>query len=141
MPPSLEEIVRLLAVADRSLADAAVPGVSADARVGFAHTAVIAAAAAALSAEGYRVMNERHHERLLDSLRYTVGIERRLLNQLHDVRSARNALTYDRVGDTTAVEADVIVARAAMSRKAVTKWLGSAHPELRPGGSGAAKSP
>lgn len=71
MPVTAEEVGRLLAVADRSLADAAVTAVSTDARVGFAHAATIAAAAAALAAQGYRVGKERHHERLLDSLCYT----------------------------------------------------------------------
>ena len=41
-------------MADRNLSDAAVTAVSTDARVGFAHAATIAAAAAALAAEGYR---------------------------------------------------------------------------------------
>jgi hypothetical protein len=60
-------------VADRNLADAEVTAVSTDARVGFAHAATVALAAAALAAEGYRAGKERHHERLLDSLRHTGG--------------------------------------------------------------------
>ncbi len=85
IPVSAEEVGRLLAVADRSLADAGVAGVSVDARLGFAHAATVAVAAAALASEGYRAGKERHHEGLLDSLRYTIGVDLRLLKQLRDV--------------------------------------------------------
>jgi hypothetical protein len=125
-----EEVARLLAVADRSLADAAVTAVSSDARVGFAHGAVLAAAAAALAAEGYRAGKERHHERLLDSLRHTVDADPRLLKQLHDVRRARNVMTYERLGDTTPEEAEVIVARARGVRNTVVGRLAKQHPHL-----------
>ena len=110
---------RLLAVADRNLADAEVRAVSTDARVGFAHAATVALAATALAAEGYRAGKERHHERLLDSLRHTIDIDARLLKQLHDVRRARNALTYEQPGDTTQAEAEAIISRAGGVRVAV----------------------
>ncbi len=132
MPVSAEEVARLLAVADRSLGDAAVTAVSTDARVGFAHAAVIALAAASLAAEGYRAGKERHHERLIDSLSYTIGAEPRLLKQLHDVRRARHAMTYEQLGDTSTEETEVIIRRAGEVRRAVVAWLGKQHPDLLP---------
>jgi hypothetical protein len=123
-------VARLLAVADRGLADAAVTLVSTDARVGFAHGLVLAAAAAALAAEGYRAGKQRHHERLLDSLRYTIGLDARRLKQLPDVRRARNAMTYEQPGETTPEEADEIVERARAVRDAVMAWLRTEHPDL-----------
>lgn len=48
------EIHDLLAVARRDLADAAVPGLSADWRLAIAYNAVLQAATAALAAAGYR---------------------------------------------------------------------------------------
>lgn len=130
IPASAEEVARLLAVADRNLADAEVTAVSTDARVGFAHAATVALAAAALAAEGYRAGKERHHERLLDSLRYTIDIDARLLKQLHDVRRARNALTYEQPGDTTQAEAEAIIWRAGGVRVSVMEWLRARHGEL-----------
>jgi hypothetical protein len=128
-----EEVGRLLAVADRSLADAEVTAVSIDARVGFAHAATVAVAAATLAAEGYRMGKERHHERLLDSLRYTVEIDQRLLKQLHDVRRARNAMTYEQLGDTTPADAESIITRARGIREAAAAWLRARHGDLVPG--------
>jgi hypothetical protein len=130
VPVSAEEVQRLLDVADRSLADAGVHGVSNDARVGFAHAATIAAAAGALAATGYRAGRDRHHERLLDSLRYTIEIDGQTLKQLHQVRRTRNAMTYEKVGETTSAEADAIVARARQTREAVHAWLLKEHPVL-----------
>jgi hypothetical protein len=117
-------------VADRNLADAKVTAVSTDARVGFAHAATIALAAAALAAEGYRANKDRHHERLLDSLRHTIDIDARVLKQLHDVRRARNASTYERPGDTAPAEAEAIIRRAGGVRLAVVEWLRARHGEL-----------
>jgi hypothetical protein len=123
-------VARLLAVADRSLADAEVTAVSTDARVGFAHAATIAVDAAALAAEGYRAGKERHHERLLDSLRYTLDIDPRLLKQLHDVRRARNAMMYEQLGDTTPADAEAIITRARGIRDSVVGWLRARQGDL-----------
>lgn len=131
---SREEVNRLLAVAERNLADADVVAVSLDARIGFAHAATIAAAAAALAAEGYRAGKERHHERLLDSLRYTIGIDLRLLKQLHGVRRARNAMTYEQIGEATPADVEAIITRARSLREAVLVWLRTRHPEVVAGG-------
>lgn len=62
-------------MADRALADARVEGLTADARVTLAYPAVLALGAAALAASGYRAGRDRHHERIIDSLSYTAGIE------------------------------------------------------------------
>jgi hypothetical protein len=51
---SPHEIEELLAVADRALANAAVEGLTPDARIGLAYPAVLAIGAAGLAAAGYR---------------------------------------------------------------------------------------
>ncbi len=101
-----------------------------DARVGFAHAATVAVAAAALAAEGYRAGKERHHERLLDSLRPTLNIDLRLLKQFHDVRRSRNAMTYEAVGETAPEEAEAILVRAQGIRNSVASWLRARHKDL-----------
>lgn len=87
------EIAELLAVADRGLADAVVDGLSADARVGLAYGSALALATAALAAAGFRAGRERHHERVLDSLLYSIDASPLLVNQLHRYRRLRNAMT------------------------------------------------
>jgi HEPN domain len=107
-----------------------VTAVSTDARIGFAHAAVIALAAASLAAEGYRAGRERHHERLIDSLRYTVGAESQVLKGLHDIRRARHAVTYEQVRDASTEEVEEIIRRARQVRRAVATWLRRRHPDL-----------
>jgi hypothetical protein len=56
------EIDRLLAAADRALADTAVPNLSSDSRFGLAYRAIMQAALAAMLASGYRpAMSEPGH--------------------------------------------------------------------------------
>ena len=125
-----EEIGELLAVADRNLADAAAEGLSADARVGFAHAASLAAANAALAAAGYRAGRERHHERLIDSLGHTVGADLQTIKRLHKQRVDRNTMTYERIGMVTAKEAEVAVAHSRELVGSVRKWMAREHPKL-----------
>lgn len=108
----VHEVVRLLAVADRNLAD------------------TVALAATALAAEGYRAGRDRHHERLLDSLRHTIDLDSRLLKQMHDVRRARNTMAYEQVGTITVGEAEAIIKRVSGIREAVVEWLRAQHGEL-----------
>ena len=65
---TVDEIRDLLAVVDRDLADAAVPRLSADWRLGIAYNAALQLATLALAAEGYRPARERGHERAILSL-------------------------------------------------------------------------
>ena len=124
------EISELLAVADRNLADGAIEGVSADARVGFAHAASLAAANAALAAAGYRAGRERHHERLIDSLGHTVGADGKTIKRLHAQRTSRNAMTYERIGTVTGQEALDALVHARHLTDRVRAWLIAEHPEL-----------
>ena len=71
------EMVALLAVADREIADAGVAGVSADGRFQAAYNAVLSLATAALHARGYapRENVSRHHARTIQSLTLTLRVE------------------------------------------------------------------
>ena len=124
------EIADLLAVADRSLSDAAIDALSADARVGSAYTAALAIGAAALAAEGYRAMRDRHHERVLDSLIHTLGVEQAVVHRLHGIRRLRNSMTYERIGLVTEPESRQHVAEVATLRAKLVVWLNRHHPDL-----------
>lgn len=73
---------------------------------------------------------ERHHERIVDSLLYTVGLDQSEVGALHRVRRLRNEMTYERVGTTTAEEAERFVERVRELRVVVLAWLVKRHPEL-----------
>ena len=70
---TVEEIAELMAVVDRDLEDAAVPGLRSDWRLSISYNAALQLATLALAAEGYRPGRERAHERAILSLRDTVG--------------------------------------------------------------------
>jgi hypothetical protein len=128
--PDPTEFVELLAVADRALGDAGHSALTPDGRLGLAWPAVLALGSAALASAGYRMGKERHHERVVDSLLYTVGLDQSEVGALHRVRRLRNEMTYERVGTTTAEEAERFVERVRELRVVVLAWLVKRHPEL-----------
>lgn len=129
---SPQEARHLLGVADRSLADAAVPAVSADGRLAHAYGAALQLAALALAAEGYRPERARAHERTIQSLRFTVGLEPGLVDTLDRVRRKRNVIQYEQAGMTSDAEAAEVLELATGLRTRVIEWLRHAHPGLLP---------
>src|SRR5207249_662211 len=100
-----EEIADLFAVVDRDLADAAIARLSADWQLGITHSAALQLATIALVAEGYRPGRDRAHERAINSLRHTIGLEPEIVALLDTVRRKRNNLTYEHAGATSQKEA------------------------------------
>jgi hypothetical protein len=70
------EIERLLAAAERALADASVTELSSDSRLDLAYRAIVQAALAAMLANGYRPATSEpgHHHLLIQALPKTAGI-------------------------------------------------------------------
>jgi hypothetical protein len=128
--PSPKETAELLEVADRALADARVEGLTADARVALAYPAVLALGAAALAASGYRAGRDRHHERIIDSLSHTAGIESRAVGRFHRYRRLRNEMMYERVGRLSDREADQFLSYVEELRTAIVAWLRATHPRV-----------
>ena len=95
---SRDEIRALLAVADRGLHDATVHDVSVDARHSFAYHAALKLAQAALAARGYRAARDGHHERTINSLAFTVGLDRRSVRRLDTARKRHTRAEYDAAG-------------------------------------------
>lgn len=127
---SPKEIRDLLGVVDRDLADAALDRLSPDRRLGIAYNAALQLAVLALAAEGYRPDRSRGHERAIQSLLFTVGLEQDLVDTLDGVRRKRNLTTYERAGTTSPSEADEVYQLAANLRERVREWLGKKHPDL-----------
>lgn len=131
---SAEEIADLFAVVERDLADAAVPRLSPDWRLGIAYNAALQLAHAALAAEGYRPARERAHERALLSLRFTVGLAQSRVDLLDQIRRKRNSINYERAGTTSAAEATEIYEAAVELRAATIRWFRLRHKALLPPG-------
>ena len=102
------EIDRLLATAERALADASVDGLSSDTRLELAYRAIIQAALAAMLASGYRPATSEpaHHQLLIQALPKTAGIAVERIRVLDAYRAARNLADYRGVpvSDAVAVE-------------------------------------
>jgi len=95
-PPTSEELGRLLAAAERSVADAALDGLSDEGRFDLAYKAVIQGALVALRSSGYRLASTvpGHHRSLLQTLAATIGADDAELQLLDTIRRRRNASDY-----------------------------------------------
>lgn len=130
-PTSADEIRRLLAIADRGIADAKVTAISADLRLVAAFSSALAAATAALRAEGYRTKTQvGHHMRVMECLDFTIGADAKLQNKLKAISKKRNATTYDAAGNVSDAELKLAIGVAEELRGRVADWLVRAHPEL-----------
>jgi HEPN domain-containing protein len=127
---SRQEILDLLSVADRDLAQCQTPHLSPDWQLNIAYNAALQAATAALAASGYRAAREAHHYRVIQSLAHTIKADPGLITQLDKFRKKRNITGYERAGVVSEQEAKEMFALAKNLRDKVEKWLRSNYPEL-----------
>lgn len=127
---SRQEILDLLSMADRDLAQCRTPHLSPDWQLNIAYNVVLQAATAALAAAGYRAAREAHHYRVIQSLAHTIKADPGLIIQLDKFRKKRNIGNYERAGAVSDQEAKEMFALAKNLRDEVEKWLRLNHPEL-----------
>ena len=127
---SAEEIAGLLAIVERDLANAKVPGLSEDWRFNIAYNAALQAATAALAASGFRAAREQHHYRTVQSLALTIGWPGGKVDRLDRFRKKRNITGYESAGVISEGEARAMLELATESRGVVVAWLGKQHPKL-----------
>ncbi len=128
--PTSREIAELLAVADRSLKDCQVAGLSNAGKLDMAHNAALQSSAAALAAAGYRASREAYHYYVIQSLSFTLQLEERIIRRLHKLRRKRNISDYERPGVVTEQEAWEMVELAKQIRQQVEAWIRNNHSEL-----------
>ena len=130
-PPDALEIQRLLAAADRSLADARVTAISAETRFDAAYKAIMQAALAALMAHGYRPDTKRpgHHVTVVQGLALTVGLPAPRVQVLDTLRRQRNVSDYTGE-DVDSSTAEHCIAEATRLVADVTRWLTTERREL-----------
>jgi hypothetical protein len=130
--PSKKEIAGLLALADRSLADAGIGALSAEGRFQFAYNVALTLATAALHAAGYRTNSNApgHHAITVQSLEHSFGADAALVRKFDGFRRKRNRVSYDAPAAVSEPEVAEILALARQLRRDVEAWLRASHPAL-----------
>jgi hypothetical protein len=129
---SRREIAELLAIADRDAAQCRTPGLGPEWRFGIAYNAALQLATAALAAAGYEAERQNRHQRTVECLAFTVGLDRREVDFLDLCRRKRHANVYDRIGAVSHLEADELIAFTERLHERVVAWLQTNHPGLAP---------
>ena len=133
IPPSVIEIRRLMGVARRELADAAVEGLSPDGSFEHAYVATLTAATILIRAHGERIHGVEHHRLTFLRLGELVGGRwAKVAGYLQHCRVRRNTSMYDLAGSVSAAEAQDLRLQAEQLLAQVGNWLRSDRPTLVP---------
>src|SRR5271154_691011 len=125
------EIASLLAVSDRDLANAQIVALASEWPLIIAYNSALRTSTAALAAAGFRVSTQvSHHYYGIESLRFTIGLESRLITQFDRFRKKRNLSAYEQSGAVSELEASEMIALARHLRSRVQEWLQKHHPDL-----------
>lgn len=129
--PERAGIARMLAAAERNVADAQLEALSAENRFDAAYKAIMQCAMIALRANGYRTLTSRpgHHQTALQTLPLTITLASERMIVLDALRKQRNLADYE--GDP--VTAQTVVDCLAQARQIladVKAWLAENKPEL-----------
>jgi hypothetical protein len=130
-PSSREEIGDLLGLVARALKDSRVTAISDDLRFQAAFSAMLNAANTALRASGFRTrVQTGHHQKIIESLEFTLQAEPTLVQKMRVFSKKRNATSYDAAGSVSEAELVQAIELAELLKRRVTDWLQSSHPEL-----------
>jgi hypothetical protein len=130
-----QEIQSLLAVSDRDIVQSQTPGLGPEWRFDIAYNAAVQLAVAALAASGFRAERQNKHQRSIECLAFTVGLDRKDVDLLDRCRRKRHTAVYEQVGTVSDQEAEELLAFSRRLRRVVEDWLRREHPGLlrRPG--------
>jgi hypothetical protein len=128
---SRQEIRNLLRLADRDLGDCRNLTLSVDWRFNIAYNAALQCAKAALAVAEFRAGKDAHHYRVIQSLKFTVKPEDKIIQTLDAFRKKRNISEYNHAGAITAIELEEITVQAEKLRKSVEAWIVAEYPDLR----------
>ena len=131
-PPRAEELARILALGERSLADAGIELLSIDGRFGQAYDAARAFATLVIRASGYRVRaaGGAHYTTFLALEAADPKRFKQLAAYFDTCRRKRNDLSYEDVDVVTESELAEILREVPAFQKLVEEWLRERHPDL-----------
>ncbi len=129
--PNAAEVQRLLAAIRRNLVDADVTEISDETRFDVAYKAVMQCALVAMQAAGYRpATNEPgHHQTMIQSLPFSLGVSNDVWVVLDALRRQRNANDYTGQPITAAAVAECL-AQAKALEKTLLAHLRARRPDL-----------
>ena len=131
IPPDKALVSKLLAAAQRNVADAQLQGLSAENRFDAAYKAIMQAAMVALHANGYRTLTSKpgHHQTAIQTLPTSVGLPQAKVIVLDALRKQRNLSDYS--GDLIPESATSECLTSALDLLAhVRAWLKANRPDL-----------
>ena len=129
--PDAFVVKRLLAAAERNIADSHIMEVSSENRFDAAYKAIMQLSNASLQANGYRTLTSKpgHHMTMIQVLSKTIGLDKQTVIVLDALRKQRNVADYS--GDIVPVSAvDECVKYAENLLHDVNQWLKENKPEL-----------
>lgn len=127
---SPQEIEGLFQIADRDLKDCQARDLSDDWQLNIAYNAALQSAKAALAAAGYRTSREAQHFRIVQSLAFTLRLEKSLIDKLDKFRKKRNISDYERAGLVSEGEVEEAIALAHRLRKQAEDWIRTNYAHL-----------
>ena len=131
LPSTVGEIPALLKTINRRIEDAANTSNHPETRLEQAYIAILNCALAALRAEGARpVRGPGQHIHILESLRFTVGVDAERLGYYHMLRSLRHRGLYEGFTDVSKSQAEEAATEARWLQDRLEAWLVDRHPEL-----------
>jgi hypothetical protein len=124
-------VQRLLASAERNLADARLAGLSADNRFDAAYKTIMQCAMIGLWAKGFRTSTSQpgHHQTALQSLPKTLGLAADTVIVLNALRKQRNLNDYEGDPVTDAAVAECLAQAEALIAH-TRQWLAGHRPDL-----------
>ena len=126
-----KQVGKILAAAERSVADARQESISPETRLETAYRAIMQLSMVALWANGYRPSKNRpgHHQTMIQSLVHSIELDRDQVLLLDTFRVKRNAIDYtgDDVDESSVEEC---IEAAVSLRASVNNWLAQNRPEL-----------
>jgi hypothetical protein len=129
--PDKAHIGKLMAAAERNIADAQLAGLSTENRFDAAYKAIMQLAMVALNSNGYRTLTSKpgHHQTAIQTLASTVGLAQGKVIVLDALRKQRNLSDYsgDLVPDAVAAEC---MASASSLHAHLRAWLKVNRPDL-----------
>ncbi|TCK18987.1 hypothetical protein DFR30_2277 [Thiogranum longum] len=129
--PDVSVISRLIAAAERNIADSHILEVSSENRFDAAYKAIMQLSNTALQANGFRTLTSKpgHHMTMIQVLGQTIGLDKQTVIVLDALRKQRNVADYS--GDIIPASAvDECVKHAENLLHDVTGWLKDNKPEL-----------
>ena len=129
--PSVAQVRRMLASAERSIADATQGSISPETRLDAAYRAIAQLCMVALWANGYRPSRSRpgHHQTMIQSLVHSVELDPDQMSLLDTFRVKRNAIDYTG-DDVDEASVEECIGAADLLFGQLTGWLADNKPEL-----------